>query len=267
MSGWLLAAVGLAGAAVALWAPGRPRLPARTEVSAGPRGRGGPLVVLVAGSALVAVVAGLPGQQIALLAIFAVGLGGVRRLLQHGRAARAAAVRRQRVVEACEAVVGELRAGRPALQALESGADAWPEMVLVARAARLDGDVTGALRDLGSRPGAEELTRVAAAWQLSSSTGSGLASAVARVLDSSRARQATDRLVQAELASARATARLVVALPVVVLLASDGMGADPWGFLLSTWPGLVCLAGGVVLALTGLEWIERIAGRAAGGLG
>ena len=39
--------------------------------------------------------------------------------------------------------------------------------------------------------------------------------------------------MQSELASARATARLVVALPAVVLLASDGMGADPWGFLVS----------------------------------
>ena len=267
MTGWVVVAAVLAGAAAVLLLPTPPRLPAASgEGGSSPRRSPARVGVLFAGGGLVAaLVSGLPGHRLLLLAVSGTALLGVRRLLRRGRAERAAAVRRQHVVEACEALAGELRAGRPPVRALESGAEAWPEMVPVARAARLDGDVPQALRDLGGRPGAEELVRVAAAWQLSAATGAGLASAVVRVLDSARARQATDRLVQGELASARATARLVVALPVVVLLASDGLGADPWGFLLGTWPGVACLAAGVGLALVGLEWIERIAGRAAGG--
>lgn len=271
MNVWVLLAVALGGCSGLLLPRTTPRLVPRPEPyvgAGGPPSRQVQVVLLVAvGGPAAALVSGLAGRQIVLLCVLATALTGVRRLLRQGRADRAAATRRQHVVDACEAVAGELRAGRPPMRALESAVEAWPEMAPVARAARLDGDVPRALRDLGLRPGAEELGRVAAAWQLSATTGAGLAAAVGRVLDSARARQATARLVQGELASARATARLVVALPVMVLLASDGMGADPWGFLFSSWPGVICLAGGVGLTLAGLEWIERIAGRAAGGAG
>lgn len=263
MSAWLVTAAVTAGLAVALLVPPRPRLQASGPARAVP----GRLLLVVPGGVGAAAVSGMPGQRLALLAVLGATLLGVHRLMRRGRSVRAAAARRQKVVDACEVVVGELRAGRPAVPALDSGAEVWGEMASVARTAHLGGDVPGALRELAALPGAEEVGRVAAAWQLSVATGAGLAAATARVLDSARSRQATDRLVQAELASARATARLVVALPVVVLLASDGMGADPWSFLLDTWPGVVCLAGGVGLAVIGLEWIERIAGRAAGGAG
>jgi tight adherence protein B len=107
--------------------------------------------------------------------------------------------------------------------------------------------------------------RLAAAWEICLGTGAGLAFAVEQVLATARAEEATDRLVRAELASARATARLVAVLPLVVLVAAQGIGADPWGFLLSTTTGVVCLAGGVALALVGLGWIDRIAATAAAG--
>jgi tight adherence protein B len=134
-----------------------------------------------------------------------------------------------------------------------------PETEPAVAAAKLGADVPAALRRLAVSPGARGLERLAGAWQICAVTGSGLAFAVEQVLETARGEQAVARLVEAELASARATARLVTALPVVVLLAAQGIGAEPWHFLLSTSAGVACLAGAVALAIAGLGWIDRIA--------
>ena len=94
---------------------------------------------------------------------------------------------------------------------------------------------------------------------MSERTGSGLATSLSQVATTSRARQSTRRVVQGELASAQATARLVAVLPVASLAMSAGIGADPWHFLFETPAGVACLGLGVAFAFAGLAWIDRIA--------
>jgi tight adherence protein B len=201
----------------------------------------------------------LDGTQLALGLVLLAGAAAAAALAGRARAARRAGARRAAVVEVCEALAGELRAGQPFVAALEHCLDLWPELEPVVAAARLGADVPASLRRLARASGAEGLADVAAAWQVSERSGAGLASALAQVARTSRARESTRQLVQGELASAQATARLVAGLPLASLAMSAGIGGHPWYFLLDTSVGVACLAGGLAFAFVGLLWIDRIA--------
>lgn len=221
---------------------------------------------LVGAAALVLTVvvgAGLEGRHLALAGVVATAAVGGLRGSERAVRERAAHRRRLLVVDYCESLVGELRAGQPVVRAVERSVQVWPEAEPVAAAARLDASVPAALRRLATLPGAAAVRRLAAAWDISAGTGSGLVLAVEQVLETARADDAVARRVRAELASARATARLVTALPVVVLVAAQGVGSRPWHFLLDTAVGVGCLAAGACLSLLGLGWIDRIAANAA----
>jgi len=184
----------------------------------------------------------------------------VARLLWQRRAtARLAAANASQMAEVCDLLAAELSAGRPPEAALREAAAVWPALVPVSEVARLGGDVSGALREVAQIPGASGLRLLAAAWSVSRRTGGGLGVATRRVAEAVRREQATRRVVAGELASARATARLMAALPIVALLMGSGAGADPWSFLLRTPAGLGCLAAGLASGLAGVWWIEQIA--------
>ena len=209
-----------------------------------------------------ATVAWVPGRWLALAAIVALTAVGVGRLWRRRARRSAAAATSVRVLEACEQLAAELTAGQPPGSALQRLAVDWPPLAPAAEAFALGADVPTALRAASAAPGAADLRLLAAGWQVSHRTGAGLAEAVARIADALREQQATRRLVAGELASARATARLVAALPLLVLVMGSGVGGAPWRFLLATPAGLVCLGGGLALGLAGLWWIEGLSGDA-----
>jgi tight adherence protein B len=243
-----------AATAAALLVP----VPPRPLADRGGRTPRGPLLVALAAPVLLVVAGGSPR----LVALATVGvlaaMAGLR--LWRARAARlAATATAARVLETCESLAVELGAGRPPATALDRAAAEWPALSPVAEAHRVGADVPAAWRTLAEEPGATDLRVVAAAWQVAHRTGEGLADTLDRVGQGLRDAQATRRVVEGELASARATAKLVAALPVVALSMGNGAGGDPWGFLLGHPVGLGCLALGLTFAFAGLAWIEALA--------
>ncbi|KRA29800.1 MULTISPECIES: type II secretion system F family protein [unclassified Nocardioides] len=249
----LVAVLGTATAAALLL----PRSPSPVRAPGEWAGRG---PWLAGGAALgcVALLAGSTGLVV--VALLAVGVAcGLARLVAGRRRERLAVGTRSRVIELCDALQAELAAGQTAGLALERAAAEWPEIAPVARTAAAGGDVPLALRSLADRPGAGALWVVAAAWQVAHRTGHGLADTLGRVADDLRATEQTRRIVDGELSSARATARLLAALPLLALAMGSGAGADPWRFLLGHPVGLACLSGGLALAYAGLAWIDALA--------
>jgi tight adherence protein B len=251
----------LLGAVVAasllLVVPAAPRL-------AGPADEPGddrrwPVLAVGAGAALVALLSrgSVPGLVLPLLAL-ALATAVVRALAARRRDRAATDVRR-RVVDLCDALRAELAAGQTPVGALDRAAVEWPFVAPAARAAQTGGDVVAAFRSLSTTPGGEALRVVAGAWQVAHRTGHGLADTLGRVAADLRAGERTRRVVGGELASARATARLLAALPVLALLMGSGAGADPLRFLLGEPAGLACLAGGLAAGYAGLLWIEALA--------
>jgi tight adherence protein B len=235
---WALAAVPRLGR------PARP--PAALTAVATP-------VVAVVGWTVVGV-----GHVVVVAALAGAALGAARVVARRQRA-RVADRRSEAVLLACEAMAADLAAGQPPLNALRRAASDWPELAPVAAAGELDADVPDALRALAGLPGAAALGSVAAAWQVAHRSGAGLAGALARTAETLRDDRRTRRLVSTELAAARATARMMAALPVLVLLLGVGLGGDPLGFLLHSPVGTGCLVAGLALTYAGTSWLDRVA--------
>ncbi|MGI8888254.1 MAG: type II secretion system F family protein [Nocardioidaceae bacterium] len=183
----------------------------------------------------------------------------VRRLVAEGRAQRVRRLRQLAVVEMCDGLAAEMQGGLPASDALVRACTSWPEWSPLASASSLGGDVVETLRRLAEQPGAEGLRAVAAAWEVAGTSGAALAEVLDRVADGLRNDEEARSEVIAALGPPRATAKMLAVLPVFGLALGVSMGARPLDFLLRSGVGLLCLAGGVSLALIGVYWVERLA--------
>jgi tight adherence protein B len=99
---------------------------------------------------------------------------------------------------------------------------------------------------------------VGAAWSVATEAGAPLAPALRGLAAALRGIAQAARDVEVALAGPVATARVVLALPVLGLVLAALIGVDAFGTLLGTPPGLVCLALGVLLVATGVRWNARL---------
>jgi tight adherence protein B len=176
---------------------------------------------------------------------------------------RDAARRRAAVIELCSALGAELRSGATAREALIADSrDVAAVDHLAAVAAAPHGDVAEVLRVTAERQGGAGLRRLAACWQVSERSGSGLAPSVSRLAAALRDEEQVRREVAAQLAGPRATAVLLALLPVFGLAMGNALGANPLAVLVGTPLGQGCLMLGLLLEVSGLLWTARITRRA-----
>ncbi|MDJ0347994.1 hypothetical protein [Cryobacterium sp. PH29-G1] len=104
---------------------------------------------------------------------------------------------------------------------------------------------------------------LAAAWQVATQAGAPLAGCLRELAASLRELAQVQRDLEVALAAPRATARLVMVLPVIGVVFGSLMGFDSVHTLVATVPGLVCLGGGALLMLAAASWNRALVRRAA----
>ena len=132
-----------------------------------------------------------------------------------------------------------LRAGQIPTAALREAAADCPVLEPAAAAAAIGADVPRTLEAAASRPGQDGMRSVAAAWRVSERSGAPVAECLARVAENLRRQRQLQAVVEAELAAARASGRIMAALPFL----AAGLG----------------FAAGVTLTASGVLWIDRLA--------
>ncbi len=224
----------------------------------------GPLALLrlVLVGCVVLAVAVLPRASL-VVAAAAVAAGTLGQVSLDRHAARVAATRRREVARAARVLAAQLRVGQVPAMALRSAALDCPPLERAAAAQAIGGAVGATLRDAGRQPGYQGLVELAMAWELAELAGAPIATLAMQVSSSLATVEEHTAAVTAELASPRASGRLLAVLPLLGMAMGTLAGGRPVAFLLGTVPGGFCLLGGVSLAAAGVLWTEHLANAAS----
>lgn len=135
----------------------------------------------------------------------------------------------------------------------------------VSAAAAAGSPVGAAITEHARTTGSAAVSLLGVAWQLSEETGAPLAATSRTVARMLRADRAARRRLDAVATESRATARILVALPLSGPVFMIALGLDPRR-LATGGPWLwLTLAAGVGLAITGRVWLHRLAERVVRG--
>ena len=99
------------------------------------------------------------------------------------------------------------------------------------------------------------------AYALSERIGCETSRCLQVVIDAYKRAQLLHDLREQALATPRATARLLAALPLLTLVLGEAMGAHPLQFLCTTKLGWICLTAAIIWYAVGLIWIYRLLSR------
>lgn len=163
-------------------------------------------------------------------------------------------------IELVSAFAAELRAGQPVPAAFARAQRSSPVPIAqhAVAIAELGGDVPRALVKEAADLGLPVLASLAALWRVADGSGAGLAVAASRLADAEAAVQVSRSEVQTQLASPRATARVLAGLPIIGLMLGSGLGASPVAWLVGSVPGVLVLVVGLGLEVAGLWWMSRL---------
>jgi tight adherence protein B len=190
-------------------------------------------------------------------------MGTVARLVAQYRRRRSARRAQADVAHACTVLASYLRVGQVPSAALAIAAADCEVLREGHQAHTLGGDVVQVWRQQARRAGYGGLLELARAWQISLETGAPMSSTLDQVATSLASDLELNRVVSSELAAARATSKVMAALPPCGIGIGYLLGGDPARWLLAGPAGWACLLSGILLACAGVLWIEALARRAA----
>ena len=160
-------------------------------------------------------------------------------------------------VGAMSAFSAEVRAGSSPGVALQFALQPFPQLCPRTQdALSAFGDVAAALRLDAAASRQREWAALAAVWELTDRRGVSMVGVADRLAEHGRQVAAARRLLNAELAEARATVRVLALLPVIGLALGTVLGANPVRWLMASSAGHVVIAAAFGFEALGWLWVR-----------
>lgn len=153
----------------------------------------------------------------------------------------------------------EVRAGSSPTVALQLALQPFPQLCpRTQQVLSTDGDVAAALRLDAAASRQREWAALAAVWELTDRRGVSMVAVADRLAEHGRQLAAARRLLNAELAEARATVRVLAMLPVIGLALGTVLGANPVRWLVASSAGHIVVAVAVGFEVLGWLWVRAL---------